>query len=106
MFLSSTGSYFLYNRAKCFSTIKLHELDQYWSNCKSHAIHQEIHEMIESILINRGEKTLRQKRLDVIKHLDKSLSISNPSGRLSANIIAIVNKFLFSLDLLGNGEYF
>ena len=96
MFLSSADSKFFNHRAECFSNSKLHALDQYWSNNNSHPMHQQIHEIIENILKKRGEKTLRQSRLDLIKNFERSLSISTPMGRLSANIISFISKFAIS----------
>ena len=93
MFLSSSESQFFNNLAECFSNSKLHALDQYWSDNNSHPMHQQIHEIIENILNKRGEKTLRQRRIDLIMNFEKSLSISTPMGRLSANIISFITKF-------------
>ena len=96
MFLSSADSIFFKDRAECFSNSKLHALDQYWSNNNSHPMHQQIHEIIENILKKRGEKTLRQTRLDLVNNFERSLSISTPMGRLSANIISFLSKFAIS----------
>ena len=93
MFLSSYDSRFFNNRAECFSNSKLHALDHYWSKNNSHPMHQQIHEIIENILKRRGEKTLRQERLDQIMNFERSLSISTPMGRLSANIISFISRF-------------
>ena len=95
MFLSSADSNFFSNRAEFFSNSKLHALDQYWSNNNSHPMHQQIHEIIENILIKRGEKTIREKRLDLVMNFERSLLISNPMGRFSANIISFFHIFLF-----------
>ena len=95
MFLSLADSIFFKNRAECFSNSKLHALDQYWSINNSHPMHQQIHEIIENILNTRGEKSIRQSRLDLIKNFERSLSISNPMGRLSANIISFISYFVF-----------
>ena len=96
MFLSSSDFKFFNNRAECFSNSKLHALDQYWSNNNSHPMHQQIHEIIENILHKRGEKTLRQSRLEQVMNFERSLSISTPMGRLSANIISFVSRFFIS----------
>ena len=85
---------FFYGNASIFSTRKLHALDEYWSNNRSHPIHQQIHEIIEIHLINRGEKTLKQERLSLIRNLERSFLISNPMGRFCANIIGIITKIL------------
>lgn len=102
MFLSPNDSEFFYGEAIFFSTPKLHALDEYWSNHSSHPIHQEIHEMIENVLIQRGEKTMKQERINLINNLEKSFQISNPMGRFSANIIGIITKILFSRKLSKN----
>ena len=95
MFLSPADSKFFIYRAECFSNSKLHALDKYWSYNNSHPMHQQIHEIIENILIKRGEKTLRQSRLELVISFERSLSISNPMGRLSAKIISFFSHFIF-----------
>ena len=62
MFLSSKNIEFFYGNPSFFSTRKLHALDEYWSKNISHPTHQQIHEIIEIHLIQRGEKTLKQIR--------------------------------------------
>ena len=96
MFLSPNDSELFYGRVVFLTTSKLHALDEYWSKNSSHPTHQKIHEMIENILIKRGEKTLKQERINLLKSLEKSFQISNPMGRLSANIIGLITKILFS----------
>ena len=96
MFMSKNDSEFFYGQAVMFSTSKLHALDEYWSKNSSHPTHIQIHQMIENILIQRGEKTLKQERLNHVLKLEKSLLISNPMGRLSANIIGLFTKILLT----------
>ena len=91
---------FFYRNASIFSTLKLHALDEYWSNNRSHPTHQQIHEIIEIHLIQRGEKTLKQIRLCQIRNLERSYLISNPMGRFSANIIGVITKILISKKLI------
>ncbi len=100
MFLSSKNIEFFYGNAGLFSTDKLHALDEYWSNHRSDPRHQEIHKIIEIHLINRGEKTMKQRRLYQIKKLERSFLISNPMGRFSANIIGVITKILISKKLI------
>ena len=100
MFLSSKNIEFFYGNASFFSTRKLHTLDDYWSNNRSHPTHQQIHEIIEIHLIQRGEKTLHQLRLCQIRKLERSYMISNPMGRFSANIIGLITKLLISNKLI------
>ena len=96
MFLSPNDSKFFYDKVLFFSTSKLHALDEYWSKNSSHPTHQQIHEVIENLLIQRGEKTLKQERIHLIKNLEKSFLISNPMGRFSANIIGLITRILIS----------
>ena len=100
MFLSSKNIEFFYGNADFFSTHKLHALDKYWSNNSSNPTHQQIHEIIEIHLIQRGEKTLKQIRLSQIKTLERSYLISNPIGRFIANIIGLITKLLISKKLI------
>ena len=96
MFLSSADSVFFKSRAECFSNSKLHALDRYWSINNSHPMHEQMHQIIEDILHTRGEKTIKQSRLDLVRNLERSLSISTPMGRLSANIISFFSCFVIS----------
>ena len=100
MFLSTKNSEFFYGNIRFFSTRKLHALDEYWSNHSSHPIHKQIHKIIEIILIQRGEKTMRQERLYLIRKLERSFLLSNPMGRLSAKIIGLITKILISKKLI------
>ncbi len=100
MFISPSDADFFHGKAVFFSTSKLHALDKYWSQNSSHPTHHQIHKMIENVLIERGEKTLRQERLNLIDKLEKSFLISNPMGRMSANIIGFITKLLFSINLI------
>ena len=100
MFVSSKNIEFFYGNADFFSNRKLHALDEYWSNNRSHPTHQQIHEIIEIHLIQRGEKSLKQIRLCRIRNLERSYLISNPMGRFSANIIGLITKLLISNKLI------
>jgi len=100
MFLSPKDSELFYGNANFFSTSKLHALDEYWSNNSSHPTHKKIHEVIENLLIQRGEKTLKQQKIYLIRKLERSFLISNPMGRCSANIIGLVTKLLISKKLI------
>ena len=100
MYLSSKNSEFFYCNATYFSTNKLHALDEYWSNNSSNPTHQRIHEIIESLLIQRGEKTIKQKKLYLISKLERSFLISNPMGRFGANIIGLITKVLITKKLI------
>ena len=96
MFISSGDSIFFKSRAECFSNSKLHALDRYWSINNSHPMHEQMHEIIEDILNTRGEKTIKESRLDLVRNFERSLSILTPMGRLSANIISFISCFVMS----------
>ena len=96
MFLSSADSVFFKSRAECFSNSNLHALDRYWSINNSHPMHEQMHQVIEDILNTRGEKTIKQSRLDLVRNFERSLSISTPMGRLSANIITFISSLVMS----------
>ncbi|WP_225866523.1 hypothetical protein [Prochlorococcus sp. MIT 0801] len=95
--MSSADCIFFKSRAECFSNSKLHALDRYWSINNSHPMHEQMHEIIEDILNTRGEKTIKESRLDLVRNFERSLSISTPMGRLSANIISFISCFVMSM---------
>ena len=96
MFMSFADSIFFKSRAECFSNSKLHALDKYWSINNSDPMHKQMHEVIENILNTRGEKTIKQSRLDLVRNFERSLLISTPMGRLTANIISFISFFVIS----------
>jgi len=55
-----------------------------------------MHEIIDNIFKSRGEKTIKQSRLDLVRNFERSLSISTPMGRLSANIISFISSLIMS----------
>ena len=57
-------------------------------------MHEQMHKIIEDILNTRGEKTIKHSRLDLVRNFERSLSISTPMGRLSANIISFISFFV------------
>jgi len=94
MFMSQKDKDFFCVNADCLSTSTLLALDEYWTNNRSHPIHQQIHEIIETLITQRGEKPLKQKRLLKLMILERCFAVSNPMGRFSANIISHVTKFM------------
>ena len=105
MFLSSADTIFFKNRAECFSNKKLHALDKYWTVNNSHPMHEQIHKIIENILNSRGERTIRQERIDLIMNFERSLSLSTPLGRLSAHIISFFSSLALSKVNQNINEY-
>ena len=100
MFLSSKNIESFYGNAGFFSNRKLHALDEYWRNNRSHPKYQKIHKIIETHLIQRGEQTLKQIRLYQTRNLERYYLISNPMGQFSANIIGLITKLLISKKLI------
>ncbi len=96
MFLSSSDSVFFKSRAECFSNSNLHALGRYWSINNSHPMNEQMHQVNKDILNTRGERTIKQSRLDLVRNFERSLSISTPMGRLSANIISFISFFVTS----------
>ena len=83
-----------YERTKALSTERLHKLDLYWRDNFENSVHQELHSMVEMILVERGEKTLEIQRQETIKELNRSLRLSNPFGRLISEINCLFNRRL------------
>ena len=71
-----------YDRTKALSTKRLHNLDLYWRDNFENSVHQELHSMVQMILVERGEQTLEMERQEQIKELNRSLSLSNPFVRV------------------------
>ena len=75
-----------YERTKSLSTERLHNLDLYWRDNFENSVHQELHSMVQMILVERGEKTLEMKRQEQIKELNRSFRLSNPFGRVVSRL--------------------
>ena len=78
-----------YERTKALSTERLHNLDLYWRDNFENSVHQELHSMVQMILVKRGEKTLEMKREEQIKELNRSLRLSNPFGRILSGLKSV-----------------
>ncbi len=83
-----------YDRTKALSTERLHNLDLYWRDNFENSIHQELHSMVQMILVERGEKTLEIKRQEQISNLNQSLRLSNPFGRAILRLKSIMPKWI------------
>jgi len=75
-----------YERTKALSTKRLHNLDLYWRDNFENSVHQELHSMVQLILVERGEKTLGMKRQEQIEELNRSLRFSKPFARVVSGI--------------------
>ena len=53
-----------------------------------------MHEIVEMLLITRGENNFLRQRSEDINYLDKCFSLSNPFGRFSARLIGYICKFI------------
>ena len=78
-----------YERTKTLSTERLHNLDLYWRDNSENSVHQELHSMVQMILVDRGEKTLEMKRHEQIEELNRSLRLSNPFGRFVSGVKSV-----------------
>ena len=78
-----------YERTKALSTERLHNLDLYWRDNFENSVHQELHSMVQMILVERGEKTLEMIREEQIKGLNRSLRLSNPFGRVVSGVKSV-----------------
>ena len=78
-----------YERTKTLSTERLHNLDLYWRDNFENSVHQELHSMVQMILVDRGEKTLEMKRHEQIEELNRSLRLSNPFGRFVSGVKSV-----------------
>ena len=78
-----------YERTKSLSTERLHNLDLYWRDNFENSVHQELHSMVQMILVDRGEKTLEMKREEQIEELNRSLRLSNPFGRFVSGVKSV-----------------
>ena len=83
-----------YDRTKALSTERLHKLDLYWRDNFENSVHQELHSMVQMILVERGEKTLEIKRQEQISNLNQSLRLSNPFGRAILRLKSIMPKWI------------
>ena len=78
-----------YERTKTLSTERLHNLDLYWRDNFENSVHQELHSMVQMILVDRGEKTLEMKRQEQIEELNRSRRLSNPFGRFVSGVKSV-----------------
>ena len=81
-----------YERTKALSTERLHNLDLYWRDNFENSVDQELHSMVQMILVERGEKTLEIQRQEKIQELNRSLRLSNPFGRVLSEINVLFNR--------------
>ena len=94
MFLSSEELKLFYSETQYYSTKKLHELEYYLRYNKTYPVYNQMHKIVEILLIKRGEHNFLHQRIEEINYLDKCLSLSNPFGRFSARLIGYICKFI------------
>ena len=80
-----------YDRTKALSTERLHNLDLYWRDNFENSVHQELHSMVQMIVVERGEQNLEMKRQEQIKELNRPRSLSNPFGRVVLGFKRVFN---------------
>ena len=94
MFLYSEELRIFYIKIQYCSTNKLHELEYYLRDNNTYPIYNQMHEIVEMLLITRGDLNFLHQRIEEINYLDKCLSLSNPFGRFSARLIGYICKFI------------
>ena len=100
MFSHSEELKIFYIKIQYYSTNKLHELEYYLRGNNTYPIYNQMHEIVEMLLITRGNNNFLHQRSEEINYLDKCLSLSNPFGRFSARLIGYVCKFIDKKRLL------
>jgi len=94
MFLSSEELKLFYSKTQLYSTEKLNKLEYYLRYKNKNPIYNQMHEIVEKLLIKRGENIVQLQKKEQINYLDKCLSLSNPFGRFSARLIGYICKFI------------
>ncbi len=94
MFLSSEELILFHSKTQYYSTKKLHELEYYLRYKNKCPVYNQLHEIVEMILITRGEINFLKQRIEKVNYLDKCFSLSNPFGRFSARVIGYFCKFV------------
>ena len=94
MLLYSEELKLFYIKIQYYSTNELHELEYYLRDNNTYHIYSQMHEIVEMLLITRGNHNSLHQRIEEINYLDKCLSLSNPFGRFSARLIAYICKFI------------
>ena len=95
MFLHSRELKLFYIKIQYYSTNKLHELEYYLRDNNTYPIYNQMHEIVEMLLITRGKHNFIHQRIEEINYLDKCFSLSNTFGRFSARLIGHVCKFIY-----------
>ena len=94
MFLYSEKLKLFYSKTQYYSTKKLHELEYFLRYNNTYPIYDQMHEIVEILLLKRGEHNFIHQRIEEINYLEKCLSLSNPFGRFSARLIGYICKFI------------
>ena len=94
MFFFSEELKLFYSKTQYYSTKKLHELEYYLRYNNTYPIYNQMHVIVEMLLITRGNHNFLHQRIEEINYLDKCLSLSNPFGRFSARLIGYICKFI------------
>ena len=95
MFSHSEKLKLFHGKTQYYSTKKLHELEYYLRYNNTYPIYNQMHEIVEMLLITRGDHNFLHQRIEEINYLDKCLSLSNPFGRFSARLIGYICKFIY-----------
>ncbi len=99
MFLSSKELKLFYRKTQFYSTRNLYELEYHLRYNNRYPIYNQMHKIVEIILIKRCKNSLLNQRNEKINYLHKCLSLSNPFGRFSARLIGYICKFIDKEDI-------
>ena len=94
MFIHPEELQLFHSKTQYFSTQRLHELEYYLRYHNTSPIYTQMHQIVKTLLIKRGEYNFLNQRIEEINYLDKCLSLSNPFGRFSARLIGYACKFI------------
>ena len=94
MFLHSEDLKLFYIKSQSYSTQKLLRLEYDLRYNNTYPIYNEMHRIVEMVLVKRGKHNFNDQRIEEINYLDKCLSLSNPFGRFSARLIGYICKFI------------
>ena len=95
MFLHSKKLKMFHNRTQYYSTKRLHKLECYLRYNNTCSMHNQMHKIVEMLLIKRGEYNFLHQRIEEVNYLDRCFSLSNPFGRFSARLISNFYKHIY-----------
>ena len=101
MFLHSKKLKMFHNRTQYYSTKRLHKLECYLRYNNTCSMHNQMHKIVEMLLIKRGEYNFLHQRIEEVNYLDRCFSLSNPFGRFSARLISYMCRLIDKKKITG-----